>query len=185
VTAVSNRGFVQRSNRWVRAVLLSTLTMTGVALVSSLRASDGPSDVQFTVPLGVVLMLLLAGAGLFTVHQLRSKRGRPCFRPASLIAGQACVGAVIVGMQYLGYLGAVVVLIGGAAAAAAMGVSWTYVSDGEGVAAGCVSVCALGCVVWFAGRADERPVEGVVAVIGVVLCAFGLYRLRRRWRSAG
>ena len=38
-------------------------------------------------------------------------------------------------------------------------------------------------VVWFAGRADERPVEGVIAGSMVLLSAFALVRLRRSSRT--
>jgi hypothetical protein len=173
-----------RSPGFALALLCSTLAAAAAMVGSSVVAPEGPSDVAITVPIGLALALMSTLAGLVTVKQSRSGNTRPWLRPGSLMVAQACATVVVVSMQHLGYLGAVGALAGGTAAAAALGVSWTYASDGEGVAVAWVSALAFWLALWFAGRADERVVEGLVAVGGLAGCSLSLQRFRRRWRSA-
>ena len=63
-----------------------------------------------------------------------------------------------------------------------VGVRLSHSSGARAVTAWLLGAGLFVFAAWFGGRADERPVEGVVAGVGAALCIVGLWRLRRNSR---
>lgn len=162
------------------SLLVSASLLIAIALVSSAFALRGPTEVRVTVPLGLLLALVFAGLGLLETQQMCAARQQLTFRPASLVVAQVCVSLTVVSIQHLGYLGVLVCVVAAPAGAVALCVSWTHAADGRGVGVSVVAVCALVFAWWFAGRADERPIEGLAASIGAACCMVVLRLSRRR-----
>ena len=59
------------------------------------------------------------------------------------------------------------------------GVRVTHVVGKRAFAAWLLGAALFVFSAWFGGRVDERPVEGVLAGLGVAICILGLWHLRR------
>ena len=63
------------------------------------------------------------------------------------------------------------------------GLRVTHATGNRAVVAWLLGAGLLVFAVWFGGRVDERPFEGLIAGLGAGLCFFGLWRLRRDGRA--
>jgi hypothetical protein len=55
----------------------------------------------------------------------------------------------------------------------------THATGNKAVVAWLLGAGLFVFAVWFGGRVDERPFEGLIAGLGAGLCIVGLWRLRR------
>ncbi len=59
-----------------------------------------------------------------------------------------------------------------------VGVLVTRSTDRHMFLAWILGVAVFVFATWFGGRADERPIEGLIAGVGTIACAYAIWRLR-------
>ena len=95
---------------------------------------------------------------------------------------RACwvIGVVVVSIDLLTYVGAFLALFAVPSASSLLAMSWVQPQARH--AAWTRVAGAVGCVfiVWFVARADESPIEGVLAAAGTVVVVARLVIMRRR-----